>query len=337
MLELLYMSTKTVTFGVAIPKAIYLASWDGVLYNDTTYSIGGSDFRKFFKDGTSFAMGQAEFTGQYLSAEGGRGAAKVYSYIHDDGYYDQTDVAMLDEVSGLPLLGQTINRVDMTGKVNDGSFIDHMLGLAYTPGTAWNSQYSAGGWYYQKVLVYSLTTGALVRTLDIPYSTGVKWSSMWARLHYVDGASLLMCAWKSADGRIVVFDRETGKLTFSGLVNHDNRAIVYDSTHHVLIVLLSSGQVAVYALNNVGYALSAPSLSPAPALYTLSRVKTRLTSASGQGVPSQGVLWYLSGDKGALEKPYSLTDADGYAENWYYGPAGSFGLGSETINVEVSV
>lgn len=331
MLELLYTSTQTVTLGLAIPKAVYLASWDGVLYHDTT--LWGNDFRKFFRDGTSFTMGLTHFTGQYLSAEGGRGAVKVYEYIHDDGYYDKTDVVMLDEISGLPLLGHYLNDVDMTGKVKDGSFIDHQNDLAYTPG----SWFQSGGIHYQIVLVYSLSTGALVRTLNVPFSTSYTWSSMWAHIHYVNSTSLLLCAYQSSDGKVVIFDRETGTVTFSGVVDPSNKAIAYDSHHNVLIVLLNSGQVAVYALNNVGYTLSAPSFSPSPALYTLSKVKTRLTSASGQGVAGQGVLWWLTGDRGSLEKPYSLTDQEGYAENWYYGPAGSFGLGSETINVEVSV
>ena len=83
-------------------------------------------------------------------------------------------------------------------------------------------------------------------------------------------------------------------------------------------------------------ALLAPLFSPSPALYTLSKLTTRLTSADGQGVAGKAILWWLTGDKGDLEYPYTLTDENGYAHNWYYGPPGEYGLGEETVNVEVS-
>jgi hypothetical protein len=240
------------------------------------------------------------------------------------------NVALLDEIVGLPLLGEPLNGADLTGKVAKGSFIDYVKGFIYTPG----SRVFSGGMYCQEVKIYFLTTGALTGTIYVPFSATTDWTYPLARLHHADASNLLL----SADGsRIVLFDRLTGAVTFKGTITANRRGVAYDSIHNVIIALLNSGQVAVYALNNVGYALSTPSLSPSPALYTLSKVTTRLTSADGQGVAGKAILWWLTNGKGSLEKPYSLTDVDGYAENWYYGPAGDFGLGPETVNVEVVV
>ena len=323
MLELLNQSTKTFAVGLEyMPEVIYLASWDAVLYNDRVTIF--DDFRKVFRDGTYFKMGcRVAFSGNFLSAENGRGAA----WFSADG---AVNVALLDEIVGLPLLGEPLNGADLKNKVVKGSFLDHVKGLVYTPG----SRVSSGGVYYQEIKIYSLSTGALTNTLYVQFSSAPDWAPANSKLHYANASSLLL----SADNRnVVVFDRVTGAVNFQGMIDANRRGVAYDSTHNVIIALLNSGQVAVYALNNVGYALSAPSLSPAPALYTLSKVTTRLTSADDQGVAGKAILWWLTNGKGALEKPYSLTDADGYAENWYYGPAGDFGLGSETVNVEVVV
>ena len=67
------------------------------------------------------------FSGEYLSAENGRGAASIQKAV-------SFNVALLDEISGLPILGQNLNSVDMAGKVAGGSFVDHVAGLVYTPG-----------------------------------------------------------------------------------------------------------------------------------------------------------------------------------------------------------
>ena len=309
MLELLYTSTKTIDVVDGSAKALFIASWDAVLYVGHT---SNSDFRKVFKDGTAFIMGHSNaFWGNFLSATGGRGAASM----EQDG---AVNVALLDEISGLPMLGNLLNSVDMDGKIATGSFVDHVAGLVYTP--------SSGS----TIKVYSLATGALTKTLTI---SGV---TVYTSTVIQDaGASSLFLS-RPGFAPVATIDRVTGAVTFTGTINADNRAAAYDSTHNVVIVVLETGQVAVYALNNVGSALSAVSFSPSPALYTLSKVTTRLTGADGQGIAGKTVLWWLTGDKGDLESPYTLTDEDGYAENWYYGPAGSHGLGSETINVEVT-
>jgi hypothetical protein len=51
------------------------------------------------------------------------------------------------------------------------------------------------------------------------------------------------------------------------------------------------------------------------------------------------VHWSLKGlpARGYLLKDKSKTDADGYAENFYFGPAAVGEVGSETIQVRVAV
>lgn len=312
MLELLYTSPNTYTVGSIAPESVYIASWDAVLYYDYHASY---NLAKVFKDGTEFILGRKpSLVACFLSAEGGRGAVAMYGG-------GEINFALLDEISSAPFLDNYLNGVDFSGKYQSGSFIDHLGSLVYTP-------------THGSILVYSLATGALVRTLAI---AGFP-MEFTAALHY-GGASSLFAAgdYYWGPGDVAMIDRLTGEVTFVGKIAADYRAVTYDSVHHVVLALTSTGNVKVYALHNVGYALSAPSFSPSPALYTLSQVTTRLTDADGFGVTGKGVLWWLSGDKGNLEDPVTLTDGDGYARNWYYGPGGTYGLGAETVNVEVAL
>ena len=154
-----------------MPEVIYLASWDAVLYNDRVTIF--DDFRKVFRDGTYFKMGcRVAFSGNFLSAENGRGAA----WFSADG---AVNVALLDEISGLPLLGEPLNRVDLEDKVAKGSFLDHVKGLVYTPG----SRVSSGGVYYQEIKIYSLSTGALTNTLYVQF-TAPPIGPANSKLHY---------------------------------------------------------------------------------------------------------------------------------------------------------
>lgn len=230
------------------------------------------------------------------------------------------DVTMLDEVTGLPLIGRNLNGVDLAGKATSGSFVDHIKGIVYTSGS-------------HKIDIYNLSSGGLVRTLMIDedvFSVG-----MFTLLGYVNSTSLYLTDTIEEPGKVAIIDRNDGSIIFYGMVEPNNKGIVVDSTHKVVVVLLTSGKVAVYGLNNIGAMLSAPTLSPDPALFILSRATTHLTSEDGQGIPGKPILWWLSGNKGCLEATHTITDANGYASNWYYGPTDPICLGSETINVEV--
>lgn len=230
------------------------------------------------------------------------------------------DATLLDEVTGLPLIGRHLNGVDLAGKATSGSFVDHIKGNVYTPGS-------------HKIDIYNLSSGGLVKTLLIDedvFSVG-----MFSILGYVDSESLYLTDDIEEPGKVALIDKNDGSIIFYGTVEPNNMGIIVDSTHKVVVVLLPSGKVAVYDLNNIGAVLSAPTLFPDPALYKLSRATTRLTSDDGQGIPGKPIQWWLSGNKGYLESTHTITDADGYASNWYYGPTNPICLGQETINVEV--
>lgn len=302
MLNLLYTSTKAVTNLGLGGRGVYLASWDALLYDGSSWPTG---IQKIFKDGTVFWLSDNRPT--YLGAATGKGAALVGG-----------DIYLLDEISGLPDLGQRVNQVSFSGKASGNSLVDPAAGLVYTP-------YGSN-----QIRVYRTADGTLARTLTVAggLPTG-------AALHDGGAARLFVAA--PGRGAILLVDRLDGTVTFQGQVNPANRCVVYDTLHQVVLVLLNSGQVAVYALEQVGYALANPTLSPAPTLYGLSRVTTRLTGADGQGVAGQLVRWWLAQDKGWLEYAWTVTDDDGYAYNWYYGPTSGDLAGEETLYCEVTV
>ena len=107
---------------------------------------------------------------------------------------------------------------------------------------------------------------------------------------------------------------------------------VYDYNHGIFITLGTDRIVRVYANDYYPYSLG----SVIPEHYFLfsyigQDVKVRLTSIGGFPCPNRLVTWQIPTGLGSLEKAVSLTDADGYAWNYYYGPLTAGGL--ETIMV----
>lgn len=116
------------------------------------------------------------------------------------------------------------------------------------------------------------------------------------------------------------------------------RNYAYDPVNKVIVVQMSTYKLNLYTTTDIGYTLSAPSFT-APILtktYGGSQVVVRLTDKDGDGVPKKWIHWELFALRGDLEFDRTLTDTDGYAYNYYYGPAGT-NLGSETLTAYVVV
>ena len=107
---------------------------------------------------------------------------------------------------------------------------------------------------------------------------------------------------------------------------------VYDCNHGIFITISTDRIVRIYVNDYYPYTLG-PVIPDRNELYTYlgQDIKVRLTSIGGFPCSDRLVTWYLPTGLGSLEKAVSLTDADGYAWNYYYGPLTAGGL--ETITV----
>jgi hypothetical protein len=155
-------------------------------------------------------------------------------------------------------------------------------------------------------------------------------------------------AW-AGEGLVMAIDFETGRVA---MVDYVNRRVLwssvirpcimaaYDCLHRLIIAVEADLKVRVYTLDPVPAVLTNPAFIPATDQHRLmgSPVQTRLTGDDGEPCPDYWIHWSLLGTpKGELLKDKSQTDADGYAENYYFGPPEAGEIGEETILVSAKV
>ncbi len=116
----------------------------------------------------------------------------------------------------------------------------------------------------------------------------------------------------------------------------------FDCIHNLVISVESDKLVRLYT-TTPPRPISRPRVFPATDQHRLmgSRVLTRLTGSAGE-VARLLDQWSLAGipadpPKGALLTNVSKTDANGYAENYYFGPREVGSTGYELIQVGVRV
>ena len=145
-------------------------------------------------------------------------------------------------------------------------------------------------------------------------------------------------AFRHDTGDVALVDYQGKKVLWKSKVR-PCRWSAYDCLHDLIITVESDKLVRIYLLNPVPATLTAPTFTPAAQRFQGCVVKTRLRGAHGEVCPGYWVRWEITGSppKGARFKLASKTDENGYAENFYYGPAQGEEIGAETLKVSVKV
>ena len=309
MLELLYTSIRQITFQYGNPGFMgYVNSWDALtLVNYTRLD-------KVFRDGTQLNIGQA------IYSQGGRQGGRYYYFN-----FSTSPVSCFgaDEITGQPHTDDILNP---TWPIpfelqRPGDFLDDRAGIFL-------HNLSAG-----IIRAYRLADGSQIGDISVP---GGPWYDFLA---------------PAGEGRVLACHKASGQVAF---LDFFNRLVLWKSTvrpcicatydlrHDLIITLETDRKIRVYLTIPVPASLAAPAFIPAVAhAHRLHgyQVQTRLTGGAGEVCPGYWIEWTLTGQppKGYLEKPYSKTDQDGYAENFYFGPAAIGDTGQETLKVTVII
>jgi hypothetical protein len=305
MLELLYTSNKTLTlatFGSPVFFA-YEQAWDAFLFSD------GQKLYKVFRDGSQFSIGVPPGGAALDNRLGSRHFWQFNGlcYGADDftGQYDP--LALLNPSWTIPA----------AVFVRDpGNFLDDEEGLYLV---------RAGS---GRIAVYRLGDGTLLNTITVPGSP------YYDNLVPVRPGYIL--ALHAASGQAALLDYLGSQVVWQGTVL-PFRLAAYDARYNLIVTFQPELALRIYLLTTVPTSLSNPEFYP-----TVSRVerltgypvRVRLTGVAGEPCPDYVVNW-APPNLGFLEKVQSLTDQDGYAWNFYFGPAAA--VGTETIQAEVVI
>jgi hypothetical protein len=308
MLELIYTSSRTFNIysGFTPFHLAYMRSWDAMVL------FGYQKLDKLFRDGSQANLGVAN---TYLSM-GNRVGGRHF-------WLSGSDFLAANEITGQYHYSEILNPTwkPAAGACRGGDYLDDVAGLFL------HSQTSG------KIEVFGLADGVKLGEILDPGGP------------YYDNLAY------AGQGKVMSFHHNTGKLA---LVDYLNRTVVfkskvspcwrsaYDCLHNLVITIQPDRKVRVYALVPVPATLTAPAFVPAaPHQHRLlgSKVQTRLIGDQGEPCGGWWVHWSLKGlpARGYLLKDKSKTDADGYAQNFYFGPAAVGEVGNETIQVRVVV
>jgi hypothetical protein len=303
MLKCFYTSTKQVPHYSEIGCVIFERSWDAMFVNY------GYNLMKVFKDGTSIRFGGCTSNIAYLGMAGGTLA--YWNYF--DGRPIKCCPFTAQPIYTSPLSSYSFNLSMMYA----GDFIDVERGLVFHI-----DGYGAGR--YAKV--YNLTTGALIKTVMVSNSGGMY------TYHYAGNGRL--CA-ISTSGVVSLYDYVGDTIIQSSNLGISVKAATYDCNYNIILAITTNGYVKVYGLTDDGDGLSAPTFLPTGNKYLYSGYKltTRLLGSGSTPIANVWINWEVVGFKGVLEKPYSITDKNGYAYNYYWCPTDVSLVGTETIRV----
>jgi hypothetical protein len=312
-LEQIYTSTKTATisYSWSYVAMVYLKTWDALVF--FTWPNPSACY-KLFRDGSQAKMLEGMPSVALMARVDGR-HAWMNTYFTNYG-----EIYSADEITGNYHPDGLLNPNCISPIGLQHPYIDdnaRLLLTAYTNG---------------RVHRYDLDTGNEI----LPYLT-LATGDLYDQIAWA-GTGRVFMGCKSS-GRVALVDYLSWQILWQSKVR-PCAAMAYDCLHDLVITLESDGLVRLYLTDPVPAQLSAPVFVPdSLTQYRLkgSKVKTRLTGDVGEAIPKRVVTWSLLNSKGYLGKDKTLTDADGWAENYYFGPDVTGILGAEAIKVETGV
>lgn len=311
MLEVIYTSNKTLSPALNDQMSlVYLHAWDAfVLY---LHNAHGWHLYRMFRDGTLLEIGSS------LYARGIVGSMPhgLHLWRAASAYWP-----------GLFRVGDVITGMFTYAGTMFPAFPD---GVGYLPsGLAIFLDYLQQRYVHvdlRYVNVFDAVAGTLAHQFDLhTYFHGLNQSLGW-----VDQNCLAVVDLTS--GNFLLLDYVNCLVKNITTVRPCVAAAI-DCANSCVVTVESDARVRVYALAVQSEGLSAPEFDSAPTqVHTKTgyRLKTRLIGSNGEPCPNKVIRWEQP-LLGALEKEMSVTDADGYAWNFYFAP--SEVTGAETISV----
>lgn len=302
MLENYYISTKVLTNVSTYGSFLFVRSWDAILQMYTSLN-------KVFRDGTQIPISTITSSNYhvYISMSGGKVAYMGTSY---KTLYRTCQFTMQ------PILTSLISEHEFSGSnLGPGDYIDEERKLVF--------HRTSNG---RIAKVYHLDTGELLKTITLTTSSAVFY------YHYAGNGRF--CA-IGVNGHVIIYDYVGWEIVQYSLLGMNILTGTYDCNCNIIIAVNSTYHIYVFGLDDSGNGLSVPVFSPTGNKYLYSgyRLSTRLTGQGGTPIANAWINWELLGIKGTLEKAYSLTDANGYAWNYYWCPTDVSQIGSETVRV----
>ncbi|RJR37197.1 MAG: hypothetical protein C4567_13160 [Deltaproteobacteria bacterium] len=307
MFEQIYTSTKAVRFesGIQPGGLCYLASWDAF------FLLNFNKVDKVFRDGTQISMGNPISGWAMGNRQGGRHCWFPYSISPIDCYG-------ADEITGQYNPLGILNPNWKIPAWRAGDYVDDVAGVFL-------HSVSAG-----LIKIFRLADGYEVGQVLIPSGP------LYDSIAYVSPGQAF--AFDKESGKVALIDYLTPTLLWQSKVA-PFAAAAFDCRHHLVVTLGTDGKIRIYLCTPVPASLSAPAFSPVGNPYRLAgkKVITTLTGDMGEPCQDYWIHWELLGTppRGSLLKDKSKTDAQGQAENFYFGPVDTGG--EETIKVRVIV
>lgn len=320
MLRQIYTSTKVIPYDLSgIGEWIYnpihfVKSWDALFIQ----GMGDYDAvnAKVYLDGSCFRLSYfmnfdifgANHT---IPREGGRVA-----WNYHPNYYKS------EELACLPMWGNSNIIGNWSG--DPILFIDDTNRIVLVV-----HSYSAGIDPHFGLIAYNLDTAEELFHIHCgDESDGINESYVWVQ--WVKHGIVMFCIRNS--GKIWLMDYLRGEVIGYYTVP-PAELISYNCNDHVVVTIQSDKKIRLFAMESIPESLSPPEFVSGETHATQMQgeiVQTQLTD--GLGLPCEGwvVNWELSAPaNGSLDKSQSVTDENGIAKNFYFGPLSSGG--SDTI------
>jgi hypothetical protein len=313
MLEQFYTSTRVITpySGISPTYLVYLEATGAMLM----WNI----FRlyKVFRDGTQVEVGQCLISNFGL---GSRVNGRHYwgRYVLGTGWI----LNGADELTGQWHSTEVLNPTwsMLAADWAQGSFLDDVSGVLLR-----NRRSRVGGVYHAFIDKYNLADGTVLTSLDLGAYNKAFDNIVWVKRNQV----VLI---NYATGYVTLVDYGTMELLFTSKID-PCRLAAYDCEYDNIISLGTDYLLRQWTMTPFPASLSGPAFTTAPHKLMGTEVKVQLTGSEGEACSGWWVHWVLDVGHGYLEKEVSKTDEDGYAKNYYWGPAAY--IGPETIQVRV--